>query len=182
MLNEPFQILDNIPLIMCFTSFETYQSRVLEIVTQKARPHWRPTANPTRFFSTPCPLWFTVCLPSHFHTDLPQLLNLCICIPSCPLAQKLSCACVCRGGRKKWEMKSEEGVWVIACSRDTWSLSGEEIPGAEGRGGGGMSSISAQASKEKRAPHFDLHGQFSRRSTKITIHVGYCNFSLEPCL
>lgn len=29
-------------------------------------------------------------------------------------------------------MKSEEGVQVIACSRDTWSLSGEEILGAEG--------------------------------------------------
>lgn len=35
MLNEPFRILDNIPLIWCFASFETYQSRVLEIVTQK---------------------------------------------------------------------------------------------------------------------------------------------------
>lgn len=35
MLNEPFQILDNIPLMWCFASFETYQSRVLEIVTQK---------------------------------------------------------------------------------------------------------------------------------------------------
>lgn len=31
-------------------------------------------------------------------------------------------------------MKSEEGVQVIACSRDTWSLSGEGIwgGGAEG--------------------------------------------------
>lgn len=45
-------------------------------------------------------------------------------------------------------MKSEEGIPVIACSRDTWSLSGEEILGSEGvsegdsRGGGGrMSSI-----------------------------------------
>ena len=35
MLNEPFRILDNIPLIWCFASFETYQSGVLEIVTQK---------------------------------------------------------------------------------------------------------------------------------------------------
>lgn len=34
MLNEPFRILDNIPLIWCFASFETYQSRLLEIVTQ----------------------------------------------------------------------------------------------------------------------------------------------------
>lgn len=35
MLNEPFGILDNIPLIWCFASFETYQSRLVEIVTQK---------------------------------------------------------------------------------------------------------------------------------------------------
>ncbi len=35
MLNEPFQILDNVPLIWCFASLETYQSGVLEIVTQK---------------------------------------------------------------------------------------------------------------------------------------------------
>lgn len=35
MLNEPFGIFDNIPLIWCFASFETYQSHILEIVTQK---------------------------------------------------------------------------------------------------------------------------------------------------
>lgn len=33
-------------------------------------------------------------------------------------------------------MKSEEGVLVIACSPDTWSLSGEEIPGGGGGAGG----------------------------------------------
>lgn len=168
---------------MCFASFETYQSRVLEIVTQKRGLTDAP--QPTQQVFSVLPVLFGlqyVCPLIRFHTNFPQPLNLCICIPSCTPAQELSCACVCRGGKKKWEMKSEEGVWVIACSRDTWSLSGEEIPGAEGRGGGGMSSIWVQPSKERRTPHFDLHGQFSRRSTKITIHAGYCNFSLEPCL
>lgn len=44
-------------------------------------------------------------------------------------------------------MKSEEGVRVIACSRDTWSLSGEEILGVEkgidGREGGGRGAVEA---------------------------------------
>lgn len=45
-------------------------------------------------------------------------------------------------------MKSEEGVRVIACSRDTWSLSGEEILGVErgltgGRGREGAVAVEA---------------------------------------
>lgn len=52
MLNEPFRILDNIPLITCFASFETYQSRLLEIVTQKRGLTDAP--QPTQ----PVPLYF----------------------------------------------------------------------------------------------------------------------------
>lgn len=37
--------------------------------------------------------------------------------------------CVRGGGETKREMKNESGVRVIACSGDTWSLSGEEILG-----------------------------------------------------
>lgn len=144
MLNEPFGILDNIPLIWCFASFETHQSGVLEIATQKRGLPYAP--QPTKVSSElPVPaVQRYVCPLIRFHTSSTPPLNL--CVPTCATAQESSCAGVCRGGETR-EMKSEEGALVIARSPDTWSLSGEEIPGAEaalvgaGGAGGGMSSI-----------------------------------------
>lgn len=132
MLNEPFRIPDNIPLIWCFASFETYQSRVLEIVTQKQGLADAPQPTQQVFSALACLHY--VCPLIHFHTNCTQLRNLyCICIPtySTPRHRNRH-ASVCRGGEKKWELKSEEGVQILACSWDTWSLSWEEILEAEG--------------------------------------------------
>lgn len=148
MLNEPFRILDNIPLIWCFASFETYQSRVLEIATQKRGLADAPQPKQRKLFfffmsSLYSLVLCYVCPLIHFHTNFTQPLNLCICIPTCASAQESSCACVFREGEMKWEMKSEEGVRVIACSRDTWSLSGEEILGVERGLTGGRGAVEA---------------------------------------
>lgn len=105
MLNEPFRILDNIPLIWCFASFETYQSRLVEIVTQK-----RGLADTLRSAQL-----------IHFHASYSHNTQ------SATRAKIVPC--VRGGGETKREMKNESGVRVIACSGDTWSLSGEEILG-----------------------------------------------------
>lgn len=84
MLNEPFRILDNTPLIWCFASFETYQSRVLEIVTQKRglTDAPQPTQQVLSVLSVFAGLQY-VCPLIHFDTNFTQPLNLCICIPTC---------------------------------------------------------------------------------------------------
>lgn len=86
MLNEPFRILDNIPLIWCFASFETYQSPGNS--NTKARPHWRPTANATTFFSVLSVLsGLYICPLMHLYTSYNETLNS-LLIPTCTLAQE----------------------------------------------------------------------------------------------
>ncbi len=127
MLNEPFGILDNIPLIWCFASFETCQSGVLEIVTQK-----RGLTDAPRVPSVLSLLYGTSAPLVHFHTNHSQPLSR-ICIPYLRLGTGTKLCWSLEGeGRRNERWKSEEGARVIACSPDTWSLSGEELRGRRG--------------------------------------------------
>ena len=89
MLNEPFGILDNIPLIWCFASFETHQSGVLEIVTQKRGLADAPRPTQQVLSELPVPaVPRYVCPLIRFHTGSTPPLNL--CVPTCAAAQESS--------------------------------------------------------------------------------------------
>lgn len=70
MLNEPFGILDNIPLIWCFASFQTYESRALEIATPSKAS---VTPHSQHKYSLYCLVYSTSALSSIF---TPITLNL----------------------------------------------------------------------------------------------------------
>lgn len=109
-LNEPFEILDNIPLIWCFASFETCRSGVLEIATQRRGLSDAP--QPTQVSSAFSALQLVRRLV-HFHTNHAVNLH---CYQR--LGRFITAQVVHEfAGKeeKKGEMKSEEGMRVIAC-------------------------------------------------------------------
>lgn len=150
MLNEPFRILDNIPLIWCFASFETYQSRLLEIVTQTQGLADAPQPTQQVFSVLSA---FTgpryACLVIHFHTNFTPPVNLSICIPTWTSDPGIK-LCWCLQGREE-EMRDEK--WGGCTSNCLLSRHVEPVWRRDTRGGGGggagrgMSSISAWPSK-----------------------------------
>lgn len=88
MLNEPFGILDNIPLIWCFASFETYQSGGLEIATQK-----RGLTDAPQVFSVPAGLQARLpSRPFSYQSRSASTSSSASVFLTCALAQELSCA------------------------------------------------------------------------------------------
>lgn len=114
MLNEPFRILDNIPLIMCFASFETYQSRLLEIVTQKRGLTDAPQPTqlvPMYFLHSPDDAASALSFISHHflfsHYNLPSVLPPAPPTSQPPLPSRELKPCVCLQGREG-EMRDEK--------------------------------------------------------------------------